>query len=367
MTTTASGQWHEVAIPLPSPRPEGGLFESLRDASGPTVAEFITSYVDSDDDTVRLLATATRFNIESIPAAVSAVVNLKTINNVGFINKFFEAVNDRLAQHGMFVGCVETKDQRRQRIHDKLPRLIFYPYYFLDFVVKRVLPKWKPTMRLYFLLTRGQNRVLSLAETLGRLVSCGFKILDHEDIDNLTYFVAQKTGTPSFDMEPTYGPLCRLTRVGQHGKAIKVYKLRTMHPYAEYLQDYIFKHHRLKAGGKFNEDFRITAWGKVCRKWWIDELPMLINWLRADVKLVGVRPLSRQYLSLYPEDVRKLRLRNKPGLVPPFYADLPSTFDEIIESERHYLLAYQRHPIRTDFRYFARAAWNILFKNARSG
>jgi len=66
------------------------------------------------------------------------------------------------------------------------------------------------------------------------------------------------------------------------------------------------------------------------RRLWLDELPMLYNWLKGDLGLVGVRPLSYQYLSLYDRELRELReLRKKvrPGLVPPYYADLPDTFN----------------------------------------
>ncbi|MEX2567706.1 MAG: hypothetical protein WD431_17295 [Cyclobacteriaceae bacterium] len=83
-------------------------------------------------------------------------------------------------------------------------------------------------------------------------------------------------------------------------------------------------------------------------------------------KIVGVRPLSQHYFDLYPEDLQKLRTRVKPGLVPPFYADMPQTFEEITESERQYLYAYLKNPILTDIRYFFKAFFNIFFKGARS-
>jgi hypothetical protein len=60
------------------------------------------------------------------------------------------------------------------------------------------------------------------------------------------------------------------------------------------------------------------------------------------------------------------RTRFKPGLVPPYYADMPKTFDEIIASERQYLNDKQTHPFSTDVRYFFRAMYNILIKRARS-
>ncbi len=120
-------------------------------------------------------------------------------------------------------------------------------------------------------------------------------------------------------------------------------------------------------GGKLRNDFRATEWGRVMRRLWLDELPMLYNFIKGDLQLFGVRPLSAHYFSLYPKDLQELRMTVKPGLVPPYYADLPGNFDAICESERRYIEAYQKHPLKTQGKYFARALWNILIKGARSG
>ncbi len=148
---------------------------------------------------------------------------------------------------------------------------------------------------------------------------------------------------------------------------IKVYKLRTMHPYSEFIQDYIYKQHDLKDSGKFKDDFRITSWGAVCRTIWLDEFPMFINLFKGNMKLVGVRPLSRHYFELYNKGLQERRIKYKPGLIPPYYADMPSDLSAIQASENKYLDSYDRHPFRTDFRYFWKSWWNILFKHARSG
>jgi len=79
-----------------------------------------------------------------------------------------------------------------------------------------------------------------------------------------------------------------------------------------------------------------------------------------------VRPLSAHYLSLYSKDLQEMRKKVKPGLIPPFYADMPVTFDEICESERRYIQAYEENPVKTQWVYFWKAFWNIVFKGARS-
>jgi lipopolysaccharide/colanic/teichoic acid biosynthesis glycosyltransferase len=104
------------------------------------------------------------------------------------------------------------------------------------------------------------------------------------------------------------------------------------------------------------------------RKLWIDELPMFINFLKGEIKLVGVRPLSRHYFSLYSPEMQELRTKVKPGLLPPFYYDkqTPKTIEEVQASERRYVEAYLRHPFLTDIRYFFGTISNIIFHGKTS-
>lgn len=301
-----------------------------------------------------------------IDTSMAGVLSLQRINNVQFVNKFLEALNGALDINRYCVIRLETKDSRRIRILKKYPRIISRPYYAMDFVLKRLFPKWGPTKKIYFWLTQGKNRVISLTEALGRLVSCGFEIVAHQRVGYDTFIIAKKVREPHYDMEATFGMLVYLSRIGLHGKEFTVYKIRTMYPYSEYLQEYIFKKNNLQHGGKIKDDFRITGYGHIFRKLWIDELPMIYNWFKGEMKLVGVRPLSKQYYNLYPDDIKELRARVKPGLVPPFYADMPGTLEEIVESERNYIQSYLKSPLRTDIRYFFLAFNNIIFKRARS-
>jgi lipopolysaccharide/colanic/teichoic acid biosynthesis glycosyltransferase len=296
----------------------------------------------------------------------TGVVNLQRINDIRRINKYLETVNEKQQKGDYLVVCLETKNSRKVRILKKFRRPFNRIYYTLDFFLKRVFPKWKPTRKLYFLITKGRNRVLSLTEGLARLICCGYEIVAFKRLGYNTTIIARKLKQPAYDMQPTYGALIRLKRVGMDGKVFNVYKVRTMYPYSEYLQDFVFEKYDLRDGGKFRNDFRMTSYGQLFRKYWIDELPMLINWIRGEMKLVGVRPLSRHYFELYPKELQELRTRVKPGLIPPFYADLPVTLEEIQESERKYLRAYAEKPIRTDIEYFFKSFYNIFFRNARS-
>ena len=335
--------------------------------AGKEVLTFIENQISVEHTNSLLVSTSTRFNIENQPDNFyNALVNLKKVNNIQWLNKFFEVINFKLPCSGIFIGCVQTNVLAKKKILKKYPPVINYLVYIPYFLWKRVIPKLPFTKKVYFFITKGRNRALSRAETFGRLYSCGFEVIAQNMIGELLYFTARKIQEPAFDYNPTYGPLIRLKRVGKNAKTIYVYKMRTMHPYSEYLQQYVYENFDLQEGGKFKDDFRIHTVGRIMRKFWIDELPMLFNLLKGDLKIVGVRPLSRHYFDLYDEELRARRTKTRPGLVPPFYADMPKTLEEIQESETRYLESYAKRPFITDCRYFWKAMYNILFKRARS-
>ncbi len=315
----------------------------------------------------RFVSTGTDFNIATLPLKeYSYLINLHRINHIKTINSFLDTVNSKIKQGGYFLCCVETKDLRKKRFFRKYPPVINFIFYTFDFIIKRILPKLRVTKWLYLLLTGGNNTVISRAEALGRVSRAGFKIENESFINNLLYIEGRKVSEPLDVNGKNYGVLIALPRVGRNGELIKVYKLRTMHPYSEYIQDYIYSLFELKEGGKFKNDFRITSWGKFARKVWLDELPMVINVLRGSMKIVGIRPLSQQYFNLYSKELQEKRIQYKPGLVPPFYYDNPKELDEIMASEMKYLEAYDKKPVRTDLKYFFVSFWNIIFKSARS-
>lgn len=335
--------------------------------AGKKVYLFLSKHVNLESGEYIIFSTTTKFNIDRLPNNYyKNIVNLKRINDIRFVNKFLESVNAKIPTKGVFIGCVETKNQRKKRILKKYPPVLKYIYYTGDFIVKRVFPKFGLTKKIYFFLTRGNNRVISKAETIGRLYSCGFRHIAEKEIEGYLYFAAEKVKKPYFDENPTYGPFVKLDRIGKNGEIISVYKLRTMHPFAEYIQDYVYEKYSLKEGGKLRNDFRITTLGKIFRMFWIDEIPMFINFFKGEMKLVGVRPLSKHYFSLYCSELQQRRIKYKPGLVPPFYVDLPETLEEIQESELKYLDAYDKNPLLTDWKYFWTAVYNIVIRKKRS-
>ncbi|MBK6484315.1 MAG: sugar transferase [Chitinophagaceae bacterium] len=75
-------------------------------------------------------------------------------------------------------------------------------------------------------------------------------------------------------------------RIGIHGKPFRIYKFRSMFTNAETNGPLLSS----------NEDLRITPWGKVMRKWRLDELPQFINVLKGEMSIVGPRPERKYYI-----------------------------------------------------------------------
>lgn len=295
------------------------------------------------------------------------VVHLRSLNRIRHINTLFSYTNYCLPEGG-FIAChCVTAALRREKVLRQSPPVINHLLYALDYCWHRLSPKLSLTRGFYFWTTGGKLRALTRVEVLGRLYRAGFDVLYEEVSNGRFYAIASKIKAPIRDDKPSTGPLIRLRRHGKGGEIIGVYKFRTMHAYSEYLQSYIYRQEGLSAGGKIAYDYRVTPAGRFLRKTWLDELPMLINWVKGDLKLVGVRPLSSHYFHLYDKELQELRIKTKPGLLPPFYADMPKTLEEIQESERRYLEAYFKNPVRTDWQYFWKAVRNIVLKGKRSG
>ena len=341
--------------------------EDIFEHTGKKIREHISRHFDLRSNHTLFLNKDSRFALFDLPSDYyHHILNFHRLNNIRYINKFLEAANSRLPYNGTLLVCAETTNQRKARIMHKYPPVLNGFYYLGDYLVMRVFPKLPVTKKIYFFLTKGEKRVVSRPEVLGRLCSCGFEIVDEKEIDGLLYVVGRKKKLPIYDNEASYGPLIYLNRIGKDGKMLKVFKVRTMHPYSEYLQDYIYAQNDLAHGGKIKKDYRVSLLGRFFRKFWLDELPMLWNLLRGDIKLVGVRPLSRHYFSLYSDELQQKRIRHKPGLIPPYYVDMPGTLDEIMASEMKYLDLHEESPFKTDFIYFFKALYNIAFKHARS-
>jgi hypothetical protein len=294
------------------------------------------------------------------------IISLPLVNDFISINQNFVRIHEALHWGGIFIGRVETLQHRKERIRTSKNSYCARIIIFHEFLLKRALPRLTGFRFFYQTFRLLKHHILSKCEALGRLHYCGFKHFDIKETNNCLYFIAQKSAQPLRE-KPNDGILIRVQKVGRNGKSIYCYKLRTMHAYANYLHNFILEEHELDKEGKVIGDFRKTNWGKFLRKTWLDEIPQLYNIVRGDLSFIGYRPLSREFLLQYPEQWRQQRIKIKPGFVPPYYADCPKSFSDIIASERRYFELKRKHPVTTDIFYLMRVILNFIVQRTRTG
>ncbi|MGE7860165.1 sugar transferase [Bacillus mobilis] len=124
------------------------------------------------------------------------------------------------------------------------------------------------------------------------LVSLSFLLILSLPISIVAILVRIKLGSPI---------IFKQQRPGLYGKAFYLYKFRTM------------TDARDSNGVLLPDQVRLTSFGKLLRKYSLDELPQLINVVKGNLSLVGPRPLLMEYLPLYSKEQVK-RHHVKPGI-----------------------------------------------------
>lgn len=107
-------------------------------------------------------------------------------------------------------------------------------------------------------------------------------------------------------------------RLGRGGKIFPCLKFRTMVMNSdEVLREHLKKNpeaaEEWKATQKLQNDPRVTRLGKFLRSTSLDELPQLINVLKGDMSLVGPRPIVRNEIGHYNNDIIHY-YRVRPGI-----------------------------------------------------
>lgn len=297
---------------------------------------------------------------------LSLVVLNTKVNDLKKINAAFKKCYDRLIPGGYFVICYNNIDGIEDKLKKSFPAWPYYlilPFHRLFCSVLSKIPKLDEFQEW---LSHRHNRAISWIEVSGRLAYCGFDVQVEERHQDIQYVISRKTKIPSDNPRPSYHPIIALDRVGLYGHVIKIHKFRTMYPYSEFLQKKVFEENSLSTTGKFNTDYRITTMGKILRKYWVDELPQLIDWLRGEIKLVGIRAMSIHFFSLYPKEYQELFVKVKPGILSPIFDESTGNFNQIVETESKYLQSYLKHPILTDVSYFFMTIHQIIFRGIRS-
>jgi lipopolysaccharide/colanic/teichoic acid biosynthesis glycosyltransferase len=140
-----------------------------------------------------------------------------------------------------------------------------------------------------------------------------------------------------------------MKRVGRNGKIFRLYKFRSMPTNSDSIltSDPKFKKLFLewkKSNFKLHEDPRVTKFGKIIRKYSIDEMPQFFNVLKGEMSIVGPRPYHVQELDeqqkVYPSTVKFVKETQtvKPGITGHWQVTGRSNinFDKRIEMDANY-------------------------------
>ncbi len=133
-------------------------------------------------------------------------------------------------------------------------------------------------------------------------------------------------------------------RIGLHGKEFDIIKFRSMYIDAEEAGPQLSK----------DDDPRVTPWGRIMRKYRLDELPQFWNVLVGDMSLVGPRPERQHYIDLISARAPHYKhlLKVRPGItswgqVKYGYA---SNVDEMIQRLKFDILYIENMSIGLDFK-----------------
>jgi lipopolysaccharide/colanic/teichoic acid biosynthesis glycosyltransferase len=353
-------------VEIPNKKSQEKLKEAILSHAGEGVLNFISEQVLLSTDRTILLTYKNDtggYDISNTDSLqIRTIIDLGVVNYKNNLNSYFKLVNGSLPDAGMYIGCAETIIERKDRLRAKYPQALFKLIWLFDFLINRVLSRIVLAKSIYSLFAQDKYYVISKAEILGRLSHAGFEIIDTKVINNLLFFSVLKTREPLSDKEVPVGLLIKMQRIGKGGKTVGIYKVRTMHPYSQYIQDYVVKMNGYNEVGKPNGDFRITGWSKYLRKLHLDELPQLYNLLIGDLAMVGVRPLTGFGYQSLPKDLQGERIKYKPGCIPPNVALGLKGFEGVIKAERIYLEERSKHGLIVNFKYFWMAVYNMIYK-----
>jgi len=136
------------------------------------------------------------------------------------------------------------------------------------------------------------------------------------------------------------GPaIYRSSRVGWKGRRFLCYKFRTMVANADELKDGL-RHMNEREGPffKITNDPRLTRFGRLLRRYSLDELPQFLNVLKGDMSLVGPRPHPLDDYEQYEiEHLRRLDV--KPGITGLWqvYARMDTSFERNLSLDLEYI------------------------------
>jgi exopolysaccharide biosynthesis polyprenyl glycosylphosphotransferase len=140
----------------------------------------------------------------------------------------------------------------------------------------------------------------------------------------------------------------RQLRVGQDDRSFRIIKFRTMVTDAEAHKHELTHLNSYEGNGgdpvlfKAPGDPRVTRVGRVLRRYFMDELPQLLNVVRGEMSLVGPRPLVTAEDEHVGAWARRMRLNLKPGMTGLWQVLGGPTisFDEMVKLDYLYVTSW---------------------------
>lgn len=246
----------------------------------------------------------------------------KAHNFLGFLDSNGQSVN-HMTKHIPLIGklsdlsliieemnveeviiAIETSE------HDKLKSILDTLYDFSDRLLVKIIPDMYDIMLGNVKLTHIYGAILIEVDQeimprwehmLKRLIDITASVIFMLILSPLYIYTAIRVKLSS------EGPiLYSQARIGKNSEEFQILKFRSMNNNAE------------KDGPQLShdEDPRITKWGKVMRKWRLDEIPQMYNVLVGEMSLVGPRPERQFYIDQIMEKAPHYKhlLKIRPGI-----------------------------------------------------
>lgn len=200
--------------------------------------------------------------------------------------------------------AVETSE------HDKLKSILDYLFDFSDQILIKVIPDTYDIMlgtvkmnHIYgaVLIEIEQELMPNWQKVVKRLMDYGISFIAILLLSPVIIFSMIKVKLSS------KGPIFYTQeRIGLNAMPFNIIKFRSMFVEAE------------KNGPQLSsdKDDRVTPWGKVMRKWRIDEIPQFFNVIKGDMSIVGPRPERKYYIDLISKEAPHYKhlLKVRPGI-----------------------------------------------------
>jgi len=141
-------------------------------------------------------------------------------------------------------------------------------------------------------------------------------------------------------------------RMGVGGRPFRCFKFRTM----------IWQPHGGGPPITMGDDRRITRFGKVLRRFRIDELPQLINVARGEMNLIGPRPEDPRFVD-FDDPLHRTVFTSKPGITGltqlAFVDEANLLGSDGATADRLYREVILPRKVALDARYLSQRSWRL--------